>query len=63
LTGAVAGCFFARVLAAQGNSEAPGLAAAALVGVILPPLARNRLPGEAYLLIAAALVVALAFGL
>jgi PTS system mannose-specific IID component len=61
LTGAVAGCFFGRILVAQSGTEAVGPLLAVAIGVALPPLARERLPGEAYLLVAAAMVVALAY--
>lgn len=61
LTGAVGGYFFGRILGspAAGVAHAPLLALA--VGAALPLLARERLPGEAYLLSAAAIAISLAY--
>ncbi|MFO7654382.1 MAG: PTS system mannose/fructose/sorbose family transporter subunit IID [Candidatus Krumholzibacteriia bacterium] len=60
LTGAVAGCFFARILA-PGSLESIGPALALAAGAVVTPAMRRRLPGEVFLLLAATAVVALAF--
>jgi len=67
LTGAVVGCFFGRILDPRIRGEVAdpalliGSVLAVVLGVTLAPAARERLPGEGYLLVAAALVVALGY--
>ncbi len=60
LTGLVAGLYFAGILDRAGGTSLIVLVAAALGGIVLPSLLRQRVPGEAQLVLSLALAWVLA---